>query len=154
MPRDHASYRRLPLPSFKGKSVSLSGNLFYYFFTLDSADSTEYVVIDKALRPVNHHTAARPTAENSFKAADYLLPVRITESASSGFGLHWGNPARFLLVNVVLAIVTLILRRRQGYKLPVLVIDTLLVLLLGLCGMAGAFAIPYSRNDKKEKLSL
>ena len=34
MPRDHASYRRLPLPSFKGKSVSLSGNLFYYFFTL------------------------------------------------------------------------------------------------------------------------
>lgn len=154
MPRDHASYRRLPLPSFKGKSVSLSGNLFYYFFTLDSADSTEYVVIDKALRPVNHHAAAHPTAENSFKAADYLLPVRITESASSGIGLRWGNPAHFLLVNVVLAIVTFILRRRQGYKLPVLVIDTLLVLLLGLCGMAGAFAIPYRRNDKKEKLPL
>ena len=77
MPRDSVSYQRLPLPSFTGKSVSLSGNLFYYFFTLDAADSTEYVVI-----------------------------------------------------------------------------DTLLVLLLGLCGMAGAFAIPYRRNDKKENLPL
>ena len=154
MPRDSVSYQRLPLPSFTGKSVSLSGNLFYYFFTLDAADSTEYVVIDKALRPVNRHTLAHPAPDRAFKAADYLLPVRITQSASSGIGLRWGNPAHFLLVNVVLAIVTLLLRRRQGYKLPVLVIDTLLVLLLGLCGMAGAFAIPYRRNDKKENLPL
>lgn len=154
MPRDSVSYQRLPLPSFTGKSVSLSGNLFYYFFTLDSADSTEYVVVDKSLRPVNRHTLAHPAPDRAFKAADYLLPVRITQSASSGIGLRWGDPARFLLVNVVLAIVTLLLRRRQGYKLPVLVIDTLLVLLLGLCGMAGAFAIPYRRNDKKENLPL
>ncbi len=154
MPRDRASYRRLPLPSFKGKSVSLSGNLFYYFFTLDAADSTEYVVVDKSLRPVNRHTLAHPAPDRAFKAADYLLPVRITQSASSGIGLRWGDPARFLLVNVVLAIITFVLRRRQGYKLPVLVIDTLLVLLLGLCGMAGAFAIPYRRNDKKENLPL
>ena len=154
MPRDSVSYQRLPLPSFTGKSVSLSGNLFYYFFTLDAADSTEYVVIDKALRPVNRYVSAHPATDNAFKAADYLLPVRITQSASSGIGLLWGNPAHFLLVNVVLAIVTLLLRRRQGYKLPVLVIDTLLVLLLGLCGMAGAFAIPYRRNDKKDKLPL
>ena len=97
---------------------------------------------------------AHPAPDRAFKAADYLLPVRITQSASSGIGLRWGDPARFLLVNVVLAIVTLLLRRRQGYKLPVLVIDTLLVLLLGLCGMAGAFAIPYRRNDKKENLPL
>ena len=154
MPRDSVSYQRLPLPSFTGKSVSLSGNLFYYFFTLDAADSTEYVVIDKALRPVNRYVSAHPATDNAFKAADYLLPVRITQSASSGIGLRWGNPAHFLLVNVVLAIVTLLLRRRQGYKLPVLVIDTLLVLLLGLCGMAGAFAIPYRRNDKKDNLPL
>ena len=154
MPRDSVSYQRLPLPSFTGKSVSLSGNLFYYFFTLDAADSTVYVVIDKALRPVNRYVSAHPATDNAFKAADYLLPVRITQSASSGIGLRWDNPAHFLLVNVVLAIVTLLLRRRQGYKLPVLVIDTLLVLLLGLCGMAGAFAIPYRRNDKKDKLPL
>lgn len=154
MPRDSVSYQRLPLPSFTGKSVSLSGNLFYYFFTLDSADSTEYVVVDKSLRPVNRHTLAHPAPDHAFKAADYLLPVRITQSASSGIDLRWGDPARFLLVNVVLAIITFVLRRRQGYKLPVLVIDTLLVLLLGLCGMAGAFAIPYRRNDKKENLPL
>lgn len=154
MPRDSVSYQRLPLPSFKGKSVSLSGNLFYYFFTLDAADSTEYVVIDKALRPVNRHTLAHPAPDRAFKAADYLLPVRITQSASSGIDLRWGDPARFLLVNVVLAIITFVLRRRQGYKLPAQLIDTLLVLLLGLCGMAGAFAIPYRRNDKKENLPL
>ena len=154
MPRDRASYRRLPLPSFKGKSVSLSGNLFYYFFTLDAADSTEYVVVDKSLRPVNRHTLAHPAPDHAFKAADYLLPVRITQSASSGIDLRWGDPARFLLVNVVLAIITFVLRRRQGYKLPAQLIDTLLVLLLGLCGMAGAFAIPYRRNDKKENLPL
>lgn len=154
MPRDSVSYQRLPLPSFTGKSVSLSGNLFYYFFTLDAADSTEYVVVDKSLRPVNRHTLAHPAPDHAFKAADYLLPVHITQSASSGIGLRWGDPAHFLLVNVVLAIITFVLRRRQGYKLPVLVIDTLLVLLLGLCGMAGAFAIPYRRNDKKENLPL
>ena len=154
MPRDSVSYQRLPLPSFKGKSVSLSGNLFYYFFTLDSADSTEYVVVDKSLRPVNRHTLAHPAPDRAFKAADYLLPVRITQSASSGIDLRWGDPARFLLVNVVLAIITFVLRRRQGYKLPAQLIDTLLVLLLGLCGMAGAFAIPYRRNDKKENLPL
>lgn len=154
MPRDSVSYQRLPLPSFTGKSVSLSGNLFYYFFTLDSADSTEYVVVDKSLRPVNRHTLAHPAPDRAFKAADYLLPVRITQSASSGIDLRWGDPARFLLVNVVLAIITFVLRRRQGYKLPAQLIDTLLVLLLGLCGMAGAFAIPYRRNDKKENLPL
>lgn len=154
MPRDSVSYQRLPLPSFKGKSVSLSGNLFYYFFTLDAADSTEYVVVDKSLRPVNRHTLAHPAPDRAFKAADYLLPVRITQSASSGIDLRWGDPARFLLVNVVLAIITFVLRRRQGYKLPAQLIDTLLVLLLGLCGMAGAFAIPYRRNDKKENLPL
>lgn len=154
MPRDRASYRRLPLPSFKGKNVSLSGNLFYYFFTLDSADSTEYVVVDKSLHPVNRHASAHPATESAFDAADYLLPVRITQSASSGIDLRWGDPARFLLVNVVLAIVTFVLRRRQGYKLPAQLIDTLLVLLLGLCGMAGAFAIPYRRNDKKENFPL
>lgn len=154
MPRDSVSYQRLPLPSFTGKSVSLSGNLFYYFFTLDAADSTEYVVVDKSLRPVNRYVSAHPATDNAFKAADYLLPVRITQSTSSGIDLRWGNPAHFLLVNVVLAIITFVLRRRQGYKLPVLVIDTLLVLLLGLCGMAGAFAIPYRRNDKKENLPL
>lgn len=154
MPRDSVSYQRLPLPSFTGKSVSLSGNLFYYFFTLDAADSTEYVVVDKSLRPVNRHTLAHPAPDRAFKAADYLLPVRITQSASSGIDLRWGDPARFLLVNVVLAIITFVLRRRQGYKLPAQLIDTLLVLLLGLCGMAGAFAIPYRRNDKKENLPL
>ena len=154
MPRDSVSYQRLPLPSFKGKSVSLSGNLFYDFFTLDAADSTEYVVVDKSLRPVNRHTLAHPAPDRAFKAADYLLPVRITQSASSGIDLRWGDPARFLLVNVVLAIITFVLRRRQGYKLPAQLIDTLLVLLLGLCGMAGAFAIPYRRNDKKENLPL
>ena len=39
LPRDRSGYSRLPLPSFLGKSVSLSGNLFYYFFTLESDDT-------------------------------------------------------------------------------------------------------------------
>lgn len=154
LPRDKSGYSRLPLPSFLGKSVSLSGNLFYYFFTLESDDSTQYVVIDKSLRPVNRYTTKQVTPEPAFDFSAYLFPVRITQSAYTGIKVRIGDPAKFLFVNLLLALLTFCIRRRQKYSVEVQLIDTLIVALLGIYGMAGAFAIPYRRNDKKEKHSI
>jgi len=57
-------------------------------------------------------------------------------------------------VNLLLALLTFCIRRRQKYSVEVQLIDTLIVALLGIYGMAGAFAIPYRRHDKKEKHSI
>ena len=131
-----------------------AGGLFYYFFTLESDDSTQYVVIDKSLRPVNRYTTKQVTPEPAFDFSAYLFPVRITQSAYTGIKVRIGDPAKFLFVNLLLALLTFCIRRRQKYSVEVLLIDTLIVALLGIYGMAGAFAIPYRRNDKKEKHSI
>lgn len=146
LPRDRSGYNRLPLPSFLGKSVSLSGNLFYYFFTLESDDSTQYVVIDKSLHPIDRYAAEQIIPESTFDLSAYLFPVRIMQSAYTGIKARIGDPAKFLIMNLLLALLTFCIRRRQKYSVAVQLIDTLIVALFGICGMAGAFAIPYRRQ--------
>lgn len=98
------------------EKCTLSGNLFYYFFTLESDDSTQYVVIDKSLHPIDRYAAEQIIPESTFDLSAYLFPVRIMQSAYTGIKARIGDPAKFLIMNLLLALLTFCIRRRKKFR--------------------------------------
>lgn len=142
-------YSRLPVPSLKGTSATLQANLMFLTFIVYGNEETSYNVMDWDYRPVKN-TSVKVKKEVSLRdeIASYVFPVMIYQNASRGIRIVWSNPIHFIWLNLVLVALTYFIRRRNGYPVKEIfpIIDLVIVLLFGIFGMAGVFAIPQRKQ--------
>ncbi len=148
--REDYNYRQLPLPSLIDFSVDIDANLLYNTFELTTSDLVLYIVLDKNWYPVAQYERERKFMRH-VDIKPYYMPIFVYDTAQNGVEIEFSSVYKFIWLNLVLAALTFYLRRRKGYTRYVQIADTLIVILLGLVGMIGAFAIPYRRIDKKMK---
>lgn len=142
-------YSRLPVPSLKGTSATLQANLMFLTFIVYGDEETSYNVMDWDYRPVKS-TSVKVKKEISLREeiASYVFPVMIYQNATRGIRIIWSNPLHFIWFNLVLVALTYFIRRRNGYPVKDIfsIIDLVIVLLFGIFGMAGVFAIPQRKQ--------
>ncbi len=142
-------YHRLPVPSVKGTSATLQANLMFLTFIVYGDEETSYNVMDWDYRPVKS-TSVKVKKEISLREeiASYVFPVMIYQNATRGIRIVWSNPLHFIWLNLVLVALTYFIRRRNGYPVKDIfsIIDLVIVLLFGIFGMAGVFAIPQRKQ--------
>ncbi len=146
---------KLPLPSLKGASATLQANLMFLTFIVYGDDETSYYVMDREYKPVkNASVKVRKAVSPKDEITSYIFPVSVYQSASRGIRIVWGNPLHFIWLNIVLAVLTYFIRRRKGYPVKDIfsVTDIVIVLLFGIFGMAGVFAIPQRKNKTVSNL--
>lgn len=146
-------FSKLPLPSLKDSAASLQANLMFMTFAVYGDDETSYYVVDREYKPVKN-LSVKQEHEVSLRdeISSYIFPVMIYQSASRGIQIVFGNPLHFIWLNIVLTALTYFIRRKEGYPVRDIfsVADLVIVLLFGIFGMAGVFAIPQRKNKKLE----
>lgn len=142
-------YSKLPIPSVKGTSATLQANLMFLTFIVYGDEETSYNVMDWDYNPVKS-TSVKVKKEVSLREeiASYVFPVMIYQNATRGIRIVWSNPLHFIWLNLVLAALTYFIRRKKGYPMRDIfsIIDIIIVLLFGIFGMAGVFAIPQRKQ--------
>ena len=144
-------YAPLPIPSLKGTSATLQANLMFHTFIIYGDDETSYHVLDRNYKPVKD-LSVRVEKEISLRDefGSYLFPLRIYQSAARGTRIIFGNPLHFIWLNIALAALTYYIKRRKGYPANDIfsLIDIVMVLIFGIFGMAGVFAIPQRKKSR------
>lgn len=142
-------FKRLPIKSLKGKAASLKANLMFLTVIVYDDDKTSYYVMDRNYKLLKS-TSSKIEKEKSIKedVASYLFPMSIYQSASKGIRIVWNNPLHFIWLNIVLTILFIFIRRKKGHSVKdtYSVIDAIIILLFGIFGIAGVFAIPRREN--------
>ncbi len=142
----------LPLPSIRGKSATLMANLMFLTFIVYDKDRTSYHVLSRDYTPVKSISVENKREVSvRDKIASYIFSVAIYQDSTRGIQIIFGNPLHFIWLNIILAAATYFIRRREGYPLNDIlsIIETIVVLLFGIFGMAGVFAIPRRKKSNQ-----
>ena len=72
------------------------------------------------------------------------------QNANYGIQFHFANPFHFIWLNIALAFATFFIKKRNEYPIndSFAIIDIIIVLILGIFGMAGVFAIPQRKSKQ------
>lgn len=146
------TFVKLPNESLKGKASTLKANLMFITCIVYGSDKTSYYVMDRDFKLLKSTSIVNPKEDSAKDAiSSYLFPVTIRQSAAKGIRMECGNPLHFLWLNIILAITTALIRRKEGYQIKNLfsAIDIIIVVIFGIFGMAGVFAIPQRKTISK-----
>lgn len=147
------SYTRLDLPGSLGKSVMLTGNLFYRQFTLADRNQQTTFVFDRNFRLIDSCTLYSPPLPQTTAGffADLIFPFSAGQTAWDGFYADWSPVKRFIWFNLLLAGITLCHKRKNGYQLsdPFSILDILSVVIFGIYGFIGILVFPLKKNRKE-----
>lgn len=144
------NYQALPLPSLR-RGAFLQGNLMHLTFTTHEKEATAYYILDKNYKLIKQLTIGdKKVASLQETIGSYLFPVKISQNANYGIQFHFSNPFHFIWLNIVLALATFFIKKRNGYPIndAFAIIDIIVVLVLGIFGMAGVFAIPQRKSKQ------
>ena len=152
------TYRKLALPGALGKSILLSGNLFYRMFTYPAENAESTYVFDREYRAVDSITLIYPPQPEkvSHILSDILFPVSVGQSAWYGFYADWSPWYRFLGFNLFLLILAVYYKYRNGYSLRnfFTLTDLLLTGIFGLYGLLAMFIFPLKKSQEEMLKSL
>lgn len=147
------SYRKPDIPNALGKSILLSGNLFYRIFTYPAENAQTTYVFDRQYRSVDSMTLTYPPQPESIShiVSDILFPVVTGQSAWYGFYADWSPCHRFLGFNLLLVLFAVYYKRRNGYRLGnfFTLADLLFTAIFGIYGLLALIAFPLKKSREE-----